>query len=34
MKERAQLLDTLKGSKSTLLKLEKDLSSKQKLKLK
>ena len=34
MKERAQLLDSLKGSKYTLLKLEKDLSSEQKLKLK
>jgi len=27
MKERSQLLDSLKGSKYTLLKLEKDLSS-------
>ena len=34
MKERAQLLDSLKGSKYTLLKLEKDLSSEQKIKLK
>src|SRR4028118_1094776 len=34
MKERAQLLDSLKGSKYTLLKLEKDLSSEQELKLK
>ena len=34
MKERAQLLESLKGSKYTLLKLEKDLSNEQKLKLK
>ena len=34
MEERAQLLDSLKGSKYTLLKLEKDLSSEQKIKLK
>ena len=34
VKERTQLLDSLKGSKYTLLKLEKDLSSAFKLKLK
>ena len=34
VKERAKLLESLKGSKYTLLKLEKDLSSEQKLKLK
>jgi transposase len=34
VKERAQLLDSLKGSKYTLLKLEKNLSSEQELKLK
>ena len=34
MKEKTQLLDSLKGSKYTLLKLEKDLSSEQKIKLK
>jgi transposase len=34
VKERAKLLESLKGSKYTLLKLEKDLSSEQELKLK
>ncbi len=34
MKERAKLFESLKGSKYTLLKLEKDLSSEQELKLK
>ena len=34
VKERAQLLERLKGSKYTLLKLEKNLSSEQKIKLK